>query len=234
MTAGLAERDRVRDLLGKVVSPEIATQLLRSDLLLGGEEREVTILFCDLRDFTGMSEKMNPTDLLALLNRYLDRMSAIIERHGGVIDKYIGDAIMALWGAPITDPGSAGKAIAAAREMAQALAVFNRELAAEGRPALVFGIGINTARVVAGNMGSKTRLNYTVIGDGVNLAARLESLTKDPAYDTPIIISEATLRALPNPPPARELGEVRVKGKAGAVKIYALAAKGESTPPYAV
>ncbi|MDI1249096.1 MAG: adenylate/guanylate cyclase domain-containing protein [Lacunisphaera sp.] len=234
MTAGLAERDRVRDLLGKVVSPEIATQLLQSDLQLGGEEREVTILFCDLRDFTGMSEKMNPTDVLALLNRYLDRMSTIIERHGGVIDKYIGDAIMALWGAPITDPGSAGKAIAAAREMAQALQEFNRELAAEGRPALVFGIGINTARVVAGNMGSKTRLNYTVIGDGVNLASRLESLTKDPAYDTPIIISEATLRALPNPPPARELGEVRVKGKAGAVKIYALTAKGESTPPYAV
>lgn len=234
MTAGLAERDRVRDLLGKVVSPEIATQLLHSNLELGGEEREVTILFCDLRDFTGMSEKMNPTDVLALLNRYLDRMSAIIERHGGVIDKYIGDAIMALFGAPITDPAAPGKAIAAAREMAQALQAFNRELAAEGRPALVFGIGINTARVVAGNMGSKTRLNYTVIGDGVNLAARLESLTKDPAYDTPIIISEATLRAIPNPPPARGLGEVKVKGKADTVKIYALAAKGESTPPYAV
>ncbi|MBI2496528.1 MAG: HAMP domain-containing protein [Opitutae bacterium] len=241
MTAGLAERDRVRDLLGKVVSPEIATQLLQSDLQLGGEEREVTILFCDLRDFTGMSEKMNPTDVLALLNRYLDRMSTIIEKHGGVIDKYIGDAIMALFGAPITDPGAAGKALAASREMAQALNALNRELAAEAAAApalsrpkgLAFGIGINTARVVAGNMGSKTRLNYTVIGDGVNLASRLESLTKDPAYDTPIIISEATLRAIPNPPPARELGEVRVKGKAGTVKIFALGAKGESTPPYA-
>ena len=232
MTAGLAERDRVRDLLGKVVSPEIATQLLNSDLKLGGEEREVTILFCDLRDFTGMSEQMNPTDVLALLNRYLDRMSTIIERHGGVIDKYIGDAIMALFGAPITDTGAAGKAIAAAREMAQALEVLNRELVAEGRPALAFGIGINTARVVAGNMGSKTRLNYTVIGDGVNLASRLESLTKEPDYDTPIIVSEATLRASPNPPPARELGEVKVKGKAEAVKIFALEAKGQSRPPY--
>ena len=232
MTAGLAERDRVRDLLGKVVSPEIATQLLNSDLKLGGEEREVTILFCDLRDFTGMSEQMNPTDVLALLNRYLDRMSTIIERHGGVIDKYIGDAIMALFGAPITDTGAAGKAIAAAREMAQALEVLNRELVAEGRPVLAFGIGINTARVVAGNMGSKTRLNYTVIGDGVNLASRLEALTKEPVYATPIIISEATLRASPNPPPARELGEVKVKGKAEAVKIFALEAKGQSRPPY--
>ena len=232
MTAGLAERDRVRDLLGKVVSPEIATQLLQSDLKLGGEEREVTILFCDLRDFTSMGEKMPPADLLALLNRYLDRMSIIIERHGGVIDKYIGDAIMALFGAPISDVQSASKAIAAARDMAQALDTLNRELVAEGKPALAFGIGINTARVVAGNMGSKTRLNYTVIGDGVNLASRLETLTKDPAYATPIIVSEATLRAMKNPPPARALGDVKVKGKSEAVKIFALSAKGESQPPY--
>lgn len=232
MTAGLAERDRVRDLLGKVVSPEIATQLLHSDLKLGGEERVVTILFCDLRDFTGLSEKMEPAAVLALLNRYLDRMSTIIEKHGGVIDKYIGDAIMALFGAPIAHPASASQAITAAREMARALETLNRELVAEGRPALGFGIGINTARVVAGNMGSKTRLNYTVIGDGVNLASRLEALTKDPVYATPIIISEATLRAMTNPPPARELGEVKVKGKAEAVKIYALSAKGESQPPY--
>jgi adenylate cyclase len=242
MTAGLAERDKVRDLLGKVVSPEIATQLLSADLQLGGEEREVTILFCDLRDFTGMSEQMAPTEVLALLNRYLDRMSAIIEKHGGVIDKYIGDAIMALFGAPVADPASARRAIAAAREMAQALNTFNRELAAEAAAApalnlptgLAFGIGINTARVVAGNMGSKTRLNYTVIGDGVNLASRLESLTKDPAYDTPIIVSEATLRAIPNPPPARLLGEVKIKGKTTAVRIFALAAKGESNPPYSM
>ncbi len=234
MTAGLAERDQVRDLLGKVVSPEIATQLLQAGIQLGGEEREVTILFCDLRNFTGLSEQMTPTDVLALLNRYLDRMSIIIERHGGVIDKYIGDAIMALFGAPVADPASAGQAVAAAREMAQALEVLNREFLAEGRPALAFGIGINTARVVAGNMGSKTRLNYTVIGDGVNLASRLEALTKEPAYDTPIIISEATLRALPVHPPTRELGEVHVKGKADAVKIFALSAKGQSQPPYAV
>jgi len=234
MTAGLAERDRVRDLLGKVVSPEIATQLLQSDLKLGGEEREVTILFCDLRDFTTFSEKLPPTEVLALLNRYLDRMSAIIEQHGGVIDKYIGDAIMALFGAPVAAPDAPGRAIAAARDMARALDLLNRELSAEGKPALAFGIGINTARVVAGNMGSKTRLNYTVIGDGVNLASRLEGLTKDPAYGTPIIVSEATLDAMQERPAARELGEVKVKGKDQAVKIYALSAKGESRPPYAL
>lgn len=232
MTAGLAERDRVRDLLGKVVSPEIATQLLQSDLKLGGEEREVTILFCDLRNFTGLSERLAPAEILHLLNRYLDRMSAIIERHGGVIDKFIGDAIMALFGAPVTLPDAAGHAIAAAREMARALNELNGELAAEGRPTLAFGIGINTARVVAGNMGSKTRLNYTVIGDGVNLASRLEELTKEPSYDTPIIVSESTLRAMSDPPPSRQLGEVTVRGKAEAVRIFALGAKGESQPPF--
>ena len=233
MTAGLAERDRVRDLLGKVVSPEIASQLLGSDLQLGGEEREVTILFSDIRDFTALSEKMPPAELLALLNRYLDRMSGIIEKHGGVIDKYIGDAIMALFGAPVAAPDAADRALAAAREMDAALTELNRELAAEGRPALAIGIGINTGPVVAGNMGSKTRLNYTVIGDGVNLASRLESLTKDPAYQTRIIISEATLRAVKHRPPVRELGEVRVKGKQEAVRIYAVGAKGESQPPFA-
>ncbi len=234
MTAGLAERDRVRNLLGMVVSPEIATQLLQSDLKLGGEEREVTILFCDLRDFTSFSEKMPPSEVLALLNRYLDRMSTIIERHGGVIDKFIGDAIMALFGAPVAAPDAPARAVAAARDMARALESLNAELRGEGRPMLAFGIGINSARVVAGNMGSKTRLNYTVIGDGVNLASRLEGLTKEPAYATPIIVSEATLAGITPRPFARELGEVKVKGKSDAVKIFALTPKGESRMPYSV
>jgi adenylate cyclase len=221
MTAGLAERDRVRDLLGKVVSPEIAAQLLHSDLQLGGEEREVTILFSDLRDFTALSEKLPPRDVLALLNRYLDRMSAVVEKHGGVIDKYIGDAIMALFGAPVATDGAAARGIAAAREMKAVLAQLNRELAAEGRPALGLGIGINTGRVIAGNMGSKTRLNYTVIGDGVNLAARLEALTKEPRYNARIIVSEATARAANAAGQLRALGAVTVKGRTESVNIFA-------------
>ena len=222
MTTGLAERDRVRDLLGKVVSPEIAAQLLGSDLRLGGEEREVTILFSDIRNFTALSENMAPTDVLALLNRYLDQMSSVIEQHGGVIDKYIGDAIMALFGAPVVAADAADRALAAALAMGVALDELNRQLVAEGKPALEIGIGINTARVVAGNMGSKTRLNYTVIGDGVNLASRLESLTKDSGHRSRIIVSEGTVRAAKNPPPLRPLGEVTVKGKATAVKIFGL------------
>jgi len=222
MTAGLAERDRVRNLLGMVVSPEIATQLLHSDLKLGGEEREVTILFCDLRDFTSFSEKMPPADVLALLNRYLDRMSTIVEQHGGVIDKYIGDAIMALFGAPVAMPDAAARAIAAARAMGDALEELNQQLAAEGRPRLAFGIGINTARVVAGNMGSKTRLNYTVIGDGVNLASRLETQTKESVHQTAIIVSEATARAAGEESTLRFLGSISVKGKSEPVKTYAV------------
>lgn len=221
MTTGLAERDRVRDLLGKVVSPEVAAQLLRSDLQLGGEEREVTILFSDLRGFTTLSEKLPPAELVALLNRYLDRMSGLVERHGGVVDKYIGDAIMALFGAPVAAPDAAARAVAAARAMSLALDDLNRELAAEGRPTLAIGVGINTGRVIAGNMGSHTRLNYTVVGDAVNLAARLEALTKEPSYAARIIVSAATAHAAGIVASARPLGAVTVKGKTEAVQIYA-------------
>ncbi len=222
MSAGLADRDRVRDLLGKVVSPEIAAQLLHSEAVLGGEEREVTILFSDLRNFTSLSERLAPKDVLALLNRYLDRMSTIVEEHDGVIDKFIGDAIMALFGAPVVDPVAADHALAAAQGMELALRTLNAELAVDGLPQLAVGIGINTARVVAGNMGSQRRLNYTVIGDGVNVAARLEALTKDPAYGTRILVSESTRQAARAIHPLRSVGGVIIRGRKEPVVAYAL------------
>ena len=204
MSAGLAERDLVRDLLDKNVSPEVAAQLMRDGAALGGEERDVTVLFADLRGFTTLSEQMAPRELLTLLNRYLDRMSVEIERQGGVIDKFIGDAIMALFGAPVAQGDAADRAVAAALGMERALAGLNAELAAEGRTAgeLGIGVGINTARVVAGNIGSHRRLNYSVIGDGVNVAARLQALTRTAEYRTKIIISAATLAALRTQPAA--------------------------------
>ncbi|MDB6094639.1 MAG: cyaA 2 [Verrucomicrobia bacterium] len=223
MSIGLAERDQVRDLLDKNVSPEVAAQLMRDGATLGGEEREVTILFADLRGFTTLSEKLPPPALLALLNRYLDRMSGEIERHGGVIDKFIGDAIMALFGAPVAQNDAADRALAAALAMERALADLNAEFAAEGRPPLAIGVGVNTARVVAGNIGSHRRLNYSVIGDGVNVAARLQSLTRTPEYHTNIITSAATLAAVRGTPVnTRPLGSVTVKGRAGAVEIHAV------------
>ena len=223
MTAGLAERDRVRDLLDKNVSPEVATQLLRDGAALGGEERDVTILFADLRGFTSLSENLAPRDLLTLLNRYLDRMSAEIEREGGVIDKFIGDAIMALFGAPVAQGDAADRAVTAAVAMERALIALNLELAAEGRPPLGIGIGVNTARVVAGNIGSHRRLNYSVIGDGVNVASRLQSLTRNPEYHTNLIVSAATIGALRQPRfTTRALGTVPVKGRAEPVEIFAI------------
>ena len=243
MARGLDERDRVRDLLDKNVSPEIAAQLLRDGATLGGEERQVTVLFADLRGFTTLSEQLPAPELLALLNRYLDRMSTALEAHGGVIDKYIGDAIMALFGAPVAHGDDADRALAAALAMQRALVAFNAELAAEGKPPLGIGIGINTARVVAGNIGSARRLNYSVIGDGVNVAARIESLTRNTEYHTSIITTAATLAArLPVDPTApapnydsrapftvpsapirtRPLGTVSVKGRAEPVEIFAV------------
>ncbi len=224
MSRGLAERDQVRDLLDKNVSPEVAAQLMREGSALGGEEREVSVLFADLRGFTTLSENLPPREVVTLLNRYLDRMSQAVEAEGGVIDKFIGDEVMALFGAPLAGTNSALRAIRAALGMRTALAALNQELATEGHPPLAFGIGINTAPVIAGNIGSQRRLNYSVIGDGVNLAARLQTQTRNPAFNTDLIISATTLalaladgRVL-----TRDLGTVTVKGRAQESQIYAV------------
>jgi adenylate cyclase len=222
MSTGLAERDRVRDLLGKVVSPEIAAELMRNEATLGGEEREVTVLFSDLRNFTGMSELLGPHEMVEILNHYFTRMSGIVEKHGGVVDKYVGDALMALFGAPVTKADDADRAMNAALDMVEALDELNREWESRGLRAIGAGIGINTDMVVAGNMGSATRLNYTVIGDGVNLASRLESLTKTAEYEARIIISGATLAKAKGSYRTRRIGEVAVKGKQKATEIFAL------------
>lgn len=222
MSEGLAERDRVRDLLDKNVSPEVAAQLLRDGAALGGEERVVTILFADLRGFTPLSEKLPARELIGILNRYLDCMSGEIEQRGGVIDKFIGDAIMAVFGAPVTQADAADQALQAALGMKHALGAFNATMRAEGLPELAIGIGINTAQVVAGNIGSHRRLNYSVIGDGVNVAARLETLTRQTEYATDILVSAATLSASTGIYRTRSLGSVLVKGRTEPVQIFAL------------
>jgi adenylate cyclase len=222
MSKGLAERDQVRDLLGKVVSPAVAAELLRKDVTLGGEEREVTVLFSDVRSFTTMCEALAPQEVLGILNRYFTRMSTIVEAHGGVVDKYVGDAIMALFGAPLANPDDADRAMKTALEMCEALDELNSQQQVRGYPAIEVGIGINTDIVIAGNMGSQTRLNYTVIGDGVNLASRLEGLTKTPEYATRIIISSTTLAKAKGRYQTRLLGQVAVKGKQKPTEIYAL------------
>ncbi|MBA2436403.1 MAG: HAMP domain-containing protein, partial [Chthoniobacterales bacterium] len=222
MTAGLAERDQVRDLLGKVTSPAIAAELTRRQLVLGGEEKKVTVLFSDLRNFTPLSEALEPAELLEMLNAYLTAMSQIVDAHGGVIDKYVGDALMALFGAPLEMSDQAAQACTTALEMRSALAELNERVFRPKGFTLGFGVGIHTGTVVAGNVGSPERYNYTVIGDAVNVASRLQSLTRNPGYDTDIIVSDASLRESTPSFRTRRLGEVAVKGKQQPVLIHAL------------
>ncbi|GAB2592649.1 adenylate/guanylate cyclase domain-containing protein [Nitrincola alkalisediminis] len=209
MAKGLAERDKVRDLLGKVVSPEIAHRLLSRDATLGGEDRDVTIMFTDCHGFTAFSESRAPQEVLEQLNHTLTKLTHVIENESGVVDKYIGDAVMALFGAPVEQPDAASRAVRAA--MAIITTMQGRE------DVLQVGIGINTGRVVAGNMGSTNRLNYSVIGDNVNLASRLESLTR--YYGVSILVSEYT-REQSLEITYREIDRVMVKGKRNAVSIF--------------
>jgi len=225
MVHGLEERRRVQDLLGKVVSPAIAQELLSRKIELGGEEREVTILFSDVRDFTTLCEDRPPRQILSLLNAYLTRVSGVVEANGGVVDKYVGDAMMALFGAPLQHPDDAARAVATALQMCRSVAELNEEFRREEFPLLQIGVGVNTAEVVAGNMGSLARLNYTVIGDGVNLASRLEGLTK--VYGVPVLVSETTKAGAPGFV-FREIDCARVKGKTKPVTLYEpLGAAGE-------
>lgn len=225
MAKGLAEKEKVRDLLGKVVSTQIADELLRNPVELGGEERVVTVMFVDIKGFTTFCEGRAPQAVLTTLNRYLSHITAIIETHHGVVDKFNGDAVMALFGAPVAGSNDAAQAVAAALEIPEALTALTAEARAAGRPGLQACVGVNTDRVVAGNVGSENRLNYSVIGDGVNLAARLESLTR--FYQVDCIVSEATRRAAPDFL-YRELDWVRVAGKQEAVRIYEVVAPGTS------
>lgn len=222
MSEGLAERDRVRDLLDKNVSPEVAARLLRDGAALGGEEREVTVLFADIRGFTTLSERLPPQALVALLNRFFERASRAVEGERGIIDKYIGDAVMALFGAPLALDNAPDCALRAACALRSAVAALNDELAREGHPPLGIGVGVNTARVVAGNIGSSRRLNYSVIGDGVNVAARLQSLTRVPEHAADVLLSESTRCALKHPWPLRSIGPQSVKGRTQAIPVYAL------------
>lgn len=222
MTRGLEEKEKVRALFGKVVSHQIAEELLRSDVVrLGGETRVVTVLFSDLRNFTTTCEKMAPEAVLHFLNRYLDKMARIVEEHGGVIDKFIGDAIMAIFGAPVHQPDHALRAINCAREMHMALEELNRELTAENLPLIGMGVGVHTGEVVAGNMGSENRLNYTVIGDTVNVASRLESETKTVGHSP--LFSQASLEAAALDQSAISfIGPLQVKGRKEPISVYTL------------
>lgn len=204
------------------VSPEIVKSIISDpdSLKLGGEEREVTVLFSDIRDFTTLSEKLTPTQLVYLLNTLLDPLTEAILKNGGLLDKYIGDAIMSLFNAPLTIEDHADKAVLSSIEMIRKMGEVNKKMENEGIPSVNIGIGIHTGIATVGNMGSKLRFDYTAIGDTVNLSSRLEGLTK--IYHVNIIMSEATKKQLKRDYLTRKIDIVKVKGKNEPVTIYQL------------
>lgn len=212
-------KSQIKDLFGQYVPPEIVSVISHdpSTFSMDAECRQMTVLFADVVDFTKISESLKPGDLAQLLNEYLSAMTAIIYEYGGTVDKYMGDAIMAFWGAPLKNPEHARRGIKAALAMQRKMESFREECILRGWPELKIGIGINSGEMRVGNMGSRYRSAYTVMGDAVNLASRLEGLTRH--YKTWIIASEETFSLAPDIP-VRELDLVRVKGKNRPVVIY--------------
>jgi len=217
---GLRERDQLKETFGKYVTRHVAERILAGKAVLGGEMVPVTVLFSDIRGFTSISEKMDPKALLDFLNIYFSGMVECVMNEAGVVDKFIGDAVMAVFGAPVPQEDDALRAVRAALAMRERLTSLNLGFAARGLPQIKIGIGVHSGMVVAGNMGHVERMEYTVIGDPVNLASRLESLTKELGVD--ILISEDTFLKVQAHVLVEPLREIQVRGREQAVKVYRL------------
>ena len=213
------EKRKVRDAFQQYVSPEVIRRLLINPGLVVPRKTEITVLFSDVRGFTTISETLDAQDLAELLNGYLTEMTRIIFKHQGTLDKYIGDAVMAIWGAPFTEPKHGERCCRAALNMVARLTELQKKWVADGLPAMEIGIGINTGIASVGNMGSALRRGYTAMGDNVNLASRLEGLNKE--YGTTILISESTRSDITDERMIiREIDFIRVKGKNQPVTIF--------------
>lgn len=210
---------QITGLFGQYIPPELVDEMAKNPdgFSMEGESREMTVLFTDVRGFTTISEGLDPKQLSQLMNEFLTPLTEVIYKHRGTVDKFMGDCIMAFWGAPLADPHHARNAIMAGLEMHEVLGRLKAEFDARGWPEIRIGVGLNTGRMSVGNMGSKLRTAYTVMGDAVNLASRLEGITKE--YAANMIVGEGTRAAVPDVI-FRELDRVRVKGKDTAVAIY--------------
>ncbi len=214
MVDGLRERRLMRELFGRFVPESVATALLNDQGALSPQTCEATILFADLAGFTALSERLRPEDIVSLLKAYFTVLVEIVERHGGVVTQFQGDAILATFNVPLADPDHARQALDAAAEIHNAIA--EREFAGHR---LACRIGVNTGEVVAGNVGAEGRMNYTVHGDAVNLAARLEQLNKE--HGTAVLVAASTAALAPDVP-LRAIGSVAVRGKSETVAVYTL------------
>jgi adenylate cyclase len=212
-------RRRLEKLFGQYVPPELVDQMSRDPANYGmtGRSEQLTVLFADVRGFTAISENLPPAELAELMNQYFSVMTDVIRSHRGTLDKYVGDALMAFWGAPVADSQHAQHAVQAALAMQAALPALNQRFVARGWPALQVGIGVNSGPMVVGDLGSRHRRAYTVLGDAVNLGARLQELCA--LYAVPVIMGEAT-QALFLECPCREIDHVRVRGRSAEVTLY--------------
>lgn len=218
MTAGLREREFIKEAFGKYVSREIRDEILAQRIPLDGELKQVTVLFADLRNFTPLVERTSPKAVVRIINFYFEEMEKIITAHHGLILQFIGDEIEAVFGAPIAMQNHPDMALQAAMAMHHRLEEVNRSLIQDGQPALSHGIGIHTGEVVAANIGSPQRLSYALVGDAVNVAARLQNLNKQ--FDTHIIASGVTVARVTGDYPLRALPATRIKGKSTEIALF--------------
>ncbi|MCD6110007.1 adenylate/guanylate cyclase domain-containing protein, partial [bacterium] len=222
--AEIKQRQYVQNAFGKYLSPNVMKEILKNPHLLHrrGVKKEITIFFSDIVGFTSISELLDPQTLIELINEYLGTMTNIIMKYEGTLDKYVGDAIVAYFGAPINQVDHAKRACHVALEMRAILPQLHKKWKKEGKPLLDFRIGINTGIAIVGNVGSEKRFEYTIMGDEVNLGSRLEGANKE--YNTKIMVSEDTYLLVKNYFEFRHLDYLRVKGKREAVRVYELLA----------
>lgn len=218
MTEGLKERDKVKNLFSKFHGSSIAEDLLKGNMEVGGQNKEVTVFFSDIRGFTSFSEKRTPEEVVSMLNEYFEVMVAIINRHGGVVDKFIGDAIMAVWGAPHGTDKDTFNAVKACIEMRRSLVELNDRRKARGQDPILIGMGLHTGRAISGTIGSNERMEYTVIGDTVNMTSRIESSTK--AFGTDLLVSQTVMDKVQDDFLVDIAGKATVKGKAEPLNLY--------------
>ncbi len=218
MTEGLKERDKVKSLFSKFHGSSVAEDLINKDIGVGGQNKSVVVFFSDIRGFTKFSEKRNPEEVVAMLNEYFAVMVGIINRNGGVVDKFIGDAIMAIWGAPKGTEQDAIHAVKACLEMRQALSELNEKRLARGEEAIMIGMGLHAGQAISGTIGSDERMEYTVIGNTVNTASRIEASTK--AFGTDLLITDEVILRLENKFIMDYAGAAEVKGRSEALKMY--------------
>ncbi len=216
------QKTYIKGLFSRYVSPAVVNELIEHPdrVRLGGEKKELTVFFSDIVGFTPLSEKLGPEQLVSVLNEYLSEMTALVFKYEGTLDKYIGDAVMAIWGAPVSLPNHALSACKAALEMQEAIIEMNRRWKKLGSPELGVRAGLNTGDMIVGNMGGERRFDYTVIGDNVNLASRLEGANKQ--YGSRIMISESTYQFVSSDVIVRELDSLVVKGKTKPVRVFEL------------